>query len=298
MERRNRTVEEKISNWMHENNSTHWASSLPFIQWRCNTQQHKGIGNRTPYHLTFGQNPLVGISNLPISQHLLSGLRTESDVSNALGLTQDVPVDEAILGNLSSPGTQNSKTKKDTSSQLSNVTRPLFRRTPYLTERLVAKILSKCIIKPPGGGTPYFGWKGVGFQCGVCFNAVPSNVNFLTGVSLLMMVDNRESPRKDSSLLLTGGRSPDLTSTETQRGDGKKDTTKSRDESTETQRGDKKDSKKWPTEEEEGITRSNLCGSLEGESHLYSQHTMKTRLLIKKWVLINIWVNTLEDIVG
>lgn len=282
MERRNRTVEEKISNWMHENNSTHWASSLPFIQWRCNTQQHKGIGNRTPYHLTFGQNPLVGISNLPISHHLLSSLRTESDVSNALGLTQDVPVDEAILGNLSSPGTQNSKTthlqkkkkdtssqkkkkKKDTSSQLSNDTRPLFRRTPDLIERLVANILPKCIVKPPGGGTPYFGWKGFGFQCGVCFNAVPSNVNFLTGVSLLMMVDNREAPRKDSSLLLTDGRSPDLTSTETQRGDGKKDTTKSRDESTETQRGGEKGSKKWPTEEKQGITRSNSCGSLEGE---------------------------------
>jgi hypothetical protein len=113
-----------------------------------------------------------------------------------------------------------------------------------------------------------------------------------------MMVDNREAPRKDSSLLLTDGRSPDLTSTETQRGDGKKDTTKA---VTKAQRhsvvaktipksGQQKKNKVLP-----GQTHAVV---LKGKSHLYSQHTMKTHQLIKKWVLIKIWVNTLEDIVG
>lgn len=77
IERRNRTVEEKIKNWMYENKSTHWAQSLHFIQWHCNTQIHRGIGGRTPYHLLFGQNPLVVISNLTISHELLSMLATE-----------------------------------------------------------------------------------------------------------------------------------------------------------------------------------------------------------------------------
>ena len=77
VERRNRTVEEKIRNWMHEKKSKHWAQSLPFIQWRCNTQIHRGIGGRTPYHLMLGQHPQVGISNLPIDHNLLSNLATE-----------------------------------------------------------------------------------------------------------------------------------------------------------------------------------------------------------------------------
>jgi hypothetical protein len=61
IERKNRTGEEKNLNWMHENNSVHWAHALSLIQWRCNTQIHRGIGNRTPYHLMFGQHPQVGI---------------------------------------------------------------------------------------------------------------------------------------------------------------------------------------------------------------------------------------------
>lgn len=97
IERRNRTVEEKISNWMHENKSKHWAQSLPFIQWRCNTQIHRGIGNRTPYHLMFGQHPQVGISNLPIAPHMLASLATEMDVNRCLGLDADVPLEEATL---------------------------------------------------------------------------------------------------------------------------------------------------------------------------------------------------------
>lgn len=97
IERRNRTVEEKISNWMHENKSKHWAQSLPFIQWRCNTQIHRGIGNRTPYHLMFGQHPQIGISNLPIAPNMLAGLATEMDVNQCLGLEPDIPLEEATL---------------------------------------------------------------------------------------------------------------------------------------------------------------------------------------------------------
>lgn len=97
IERRNRTVEEKIKNWMHENQSTHWAQCLPFIQWRCNTQIHRGIGSRTPYHLMFGQHPQVGISNLPIDPKLLSNLSTEMDVNRCLGLPLDIPLEQATL---------------------------------------------------------------------------------------------------------------------------------------------------------------------------------------------------------
>lgn len=98
VERRNRTVENKISNWMQDNKSTHWAQALPFIQWRCNTQIHRGIGNRTPYHLMFGQHPHVGISNLPIDPKLLTNLATEVEVCQSLGLP-DIPLEQVNFVN-------------------------------------------------------------------------------------------------------------------------------------------------------------------------------------------------------
>ena len=86
VERQNRTVEEKQSNWIHGNHLSHWARALPFKQWHCNTQSQRGIGDRTPYHLTFGQHPHVGISNLPIDPNLLSSLATDMDICHSLGL--------------------------------------------------------------------------------------------------------------------------------------------------------------------------------------------------------------------
>jgi hypothetical protein len=83
---------------MHENKSAHWAQALPFIQWHCNIQIHRGIGNRTPYHLMFGQHPHVGISNLPIDPKLLSNLATEMDVCQSLGLP-DIPLEQVNLVN-------------------------------------------------------------------------------------------------------------------------------------------------------------------------------------------------------
>ena len=81
---------------MHDNHSTHWVKALPFIQWCCNTQSHRGIGDRTPYHLMFGQHLHVGISNLPIDPSLLSSLATEIDVCCSLGLP-DMPLESANL---------------------------------------------------------------------------------------------------------------------------------------------------------------------------------------------------------
>jgi hypothetical protein len=90
-------VEEKNSNWMHENSSTHWPQALSFIQWWCNIQIHRGIGNRTPYHLLFGQYPHVGMSSLPIAHELLESLATKTEVIRCLGLDDDVPLKDASL---------------------------------------------------------------------------------------------------------------------------------------------------------------------------------------------------------
>ena len=202
VERRNRTVENKISNWMQDNKSTHWAQALPFIQWRCNTQIHRGIGNRTPYHLMFGQHPHVGISNLPIDPKLLTKLATEVEVCQSLGLP-DIPLEQVNLVNslgtndsfqnpLSNLSPQARGTKADQAettppeADLSETTPPenettvITKLSPFhscgfktdVTERIIQVLLQKAIVRPTVGPT-YFGWKGVGFQVGVCFNKPP-----------------------------------------------------------------------------------------------------------------------------
>ncbi len=210
VERRNCTVENKISNWMHENQSTHWAQALPFIQWRCNTQIHRGIGERTPYHLMFGQHPQVGISNLPIDKSLLKDLATEMDVCRTLGLP-DIPLESVNLANslgaddiFENPLSAHTEKGNEASITAKQSTGPsiLVKKkqdlqsggkmdeTPMMwmnnklvpfhsdgfrtdvTERIIKQLLDKAVVHTKGGYS-YFGWKGVGFQCGVCFSSLP-----------------------------------------------------------------------------------------------------------------------------
>jgi hypothetical protein len=80
IERVNQTVQKKLGAWMKENNSKHWAIGCKIVQWRYNTQEHRTIKD-TPYHLTFGQHPRVGTSNLPIaSEIILKTLSMESEL--------------------------------------------------------------------------------------------------------------------------------------------------------------------------------------------------------------------------
>ena len=44
-------------------------------------QHHRTI-NDTPYHLVYGQNPRIGLSNLPISEDVLKNLVTEAELNH------------------------------------------------------------------------------------------------------------------------------------------------------------------------------------------------------------------------
>ncbi len=63
VKRVNWTVQAKLSNWMRTNESRRWSIGCRIIQWRYNTQVHSTVGD-TPYHLLYGQNPHVGITEL------------------------------------------------------------------------------------------------------------------------------------------------------------------------------------------------------------------------------------------
>ena len=97
IERENRTGENKLGAWMKDNNSKRWSIGAKIVQWRFNTQINRSIGNKTAYHLTFGQRPRVGISSLPIDASVLDTLSTEADLNNILDLPANVPLEDAII---------------------------------------------------------------------------------------------------------------------------------------------------------------------------------------------------------
>jgi hypothetical protein len=81
VERVNQTVQKKLAGWMKINNSKHWSIGCKIVQWRINTQVCQTIKD-TPYHLTYGQHPWVGISNLPVSADILANLRTKAELQD------------------------------------------------------------------------------------------------------------------------------------------------------------------------------------------------------------------------
>ena len=97
VERVNQTVQRKLGGWMKTNKTNHWSVGCKLVQWRINTQYHRTIKD-TPYHLVYGMHPRVGISNLPISQSVLSNLVTEAQLNEVYcKLAEDPRQDTAEL---------------------------------------------------------------------------------------------------------------------------------------------------------------------------------------------------------
>ena len=73
----NQMVQKKLGRWIKTNNSRKCKIS----QWRTNTQHHQSIKD-TPYHLTYGQHPRIGILNLPVLAEILENLVTEAQLQD------------------------------------------------------------------------------------------------------------------------------------------------------------------------------------------------------------------------
>jgi len=97
VERVNQTVQKKLGGWMKTNNSKHWAIGCKIVQFRVNTQYHKTIKD-TPYHLVYGQNPRVGLSNFPICGNVLANLRTEAQLNEIYEEMADESIVDSTLG--------------------------------------------------------------------------------------------------------------------------------------------------------------------------------------------------------
>ena len=69
-----------------------------------------------------------------------------------------------------------------------------------MTEAFVAAMVKKATVLV--GNRRYFGWKGLGFHCGVCCSSVTTHIT-LTQCSYLMRKEPPEGMRKDPPELLT-----------------------------------------------------------------------------------------------
>ena len=79
----NQTVQKKLGNWMETNKSKKWSIGCKFVAWLYNTSYHNAVKN-LPFVLVFGQQPKVGISNLPIDPNVLNTLATEADLNDII----------------------------------------------------------------------------------------------------------------------------------------------------------------------------------------------------------------------
>ncbi len=90
---------------MKTNNSKHWSIGCKIVQWRINTQIHDTLKD-TPYHLTYGQHPRVGILNLPVSTAILEKVATEAELQDVYLLMNsslneiDAPANKSSSGSI------------------------------------------------------------------------------------------------------------------------------------------------------------------------------------------------------
>ena len=87
------TVQVKLANWMQTNKVRRWTVGCWIIQWRYNTQVHSTVGDK-PYHLLHGQNPCVGITDLPISRDLMETLAMEAELNTVVAYPRMVEAED------------------------------------------------------------------------------------------------------------------------------------------------------------------------------------------------------------
>ena len=90
VERVNQTFQKKLGGWMKTNATNHWSIGCKIVQWRINTQHHSTVKD-TPYHLVYGMHPRVGISNLPLSDTVLTKLLTEAQLNEVVSEMTEAP---------------------------------------------------------------------------------------------------------------------------------------------------------------------------------------------------------------
>ncbi|XP_068240191.1 uncharacterized protein [Palaemon carinicauda] len=103
----NGVIQDKLAIWMHENNSKKWSVGFKFVQWQINISRHETTGH-SPFKVTFGQEPKVGLGSSVLPRSALNEIPTEEDLETFVenkegdedavtGVTAQVERDEDAL---------------------------------------------------------------------------------------------------------------------------------------------------------------------------------------------------------
>lgn len=79
----NQDIENMLTTWMQDNQSTSWSNGLKLIQFVTNRDFHSGI-KRYPYECLFGCAPRVGLSTISIPREAFDSLEDEEQLQDAL----------------------------------------------------------------------------------------------------------------------------------------------------------------------------------------------------------------------
>ncbi|XP_049886470.1 KRAB-A domain-containing protein 2-like [Pectinophora gossypiella] len=83
VERANQDIENMISSWLKDNNSTKWSEGLRYVQFMKNRAFHSGI-KQSPYKALFGIEPRVGLSTSSLPQDILKDIQDEDDLRQVI----------------------------------------------------------------------------------------------------------------------------------------------------------------------------------------------------------------------
>ncbi|XP_076049272.1 uncharacterized protein LOC143029946 [Oratosquilla oratoria] len=75
----NGVIQDKLTIWMWENNSRKLSVGLKFVQRQVNISHHETTGH-SPFKVTFGQDPQVGLGSSILSSTALCNIFTEEDL--------------------------------------------------------------------------------------------------------------------------------------------------------------------------------------------------------------------------
>lgn len=84
VERANQDIENMLTTWMQDNQSTSWSNGLKFIQFMKNRAFYSGIKSPPPYEVMFGCAARVGLSTTAIWKEALNSLVDEDQLQNTL----------------------------------------------------------------------------------------------------------------------------------------------------------------------------------------------------------------------
>lgn len=80
VERANQDIENMLTTWMQEQNTSQWSQGLRFIQLMKNRAYHSGI-KTTPYEALFGCKIKIGLNTSNLPKEIIENIETEEDLT-------------------------------------------------------------------------------------------------------------------------------------------------------------------------------------------------------------------------